>query len=161
MKRIFLFSVFLLIIASTSIYAHKGKTDKYGGHYDTSDGTYHYHSGKYADTGSYTAPVEKGGKKISDNKTEVTLNDKEEKKGSVAEDIINGTYKDIWTQEKENLEKQVKYKSDSIAKQNKEIQDYKTKIHKLEIQRIKIIAILITILIITNVISYKIGKNKN
>lgn len=38
---LFLFAILLPITAS----AHKGKTDAYGGHYDSSTGEYHYHHG--------------------------------------------------------------------------------------------------------------------
>ena len=67
MKKAFVLIVFFIVlISSVCVYAHKGRTDKYGGHYNRSSGTYHYHSGKYADTGEYTAPIEEGGKKIED-----------------------------------------------------------------------------------------------
>ena len=30
------------------VYAHSGRTDVNGGHWDRSTGTYHYHTGEYA-----------------------------------------------------------------------------------------------------------------
>lgn len=47
MKKII--SIFLILISIVSVsFAHSGRTDKYGGHYDRSTGTYHYHNGGYA-----------------------------------------------------------------------------------------------------------------
>lgn len=48
LRNIFLFVLsFSIIIGllSTIAYAHSGKTDEYGGHYDNSTGEYHYHHG--------------------------------------------------------------------------------------------------------------------
>lgn len=49
MKRNLCLLLFLVIILvsffAVGTYAHSGRTDKYGGHYDTSTGEYHYHHG--------------------------------------------------------------------------------------------------------------------
>lgn len=47
MKRICLsiFLVFITILLSVCAYAHSGRTDSNGGHYDHSTGEYHYHHG--------------------------------------------------------------------------------------------------------------------
>ena len=67
-------SVFMLLLAFCNI-SYQGRTDSYGGHYNRSNGTYHYHSGEYAGTGSYTKPIEEGGEPIdnSSKKEQETL----------------------------------------------------------------------------------------
>lgn len=35
----------VLSLSITGVYTHPGRLDKNGGHYKTSDGSYHYHSG--------------------------------------------------------------------------------------------------------------------
>lgn len=59
------FSFILILLFPIILYAHQGRTDGYGGHYDRSKGTYHYHSGIHAGTGEYTAPLEEGGELIN------------------------------------------------------------------------------------------------
>ena len=43
-RRIFIIFNLIILISSICI-AHSGRTDSNGGHYDTSTGEYHYHSG--------------------------------------------------------------------------------------------------------------------
>lgn len=48
MKKILLFLLVLIILAlslSAPVFAHPGKTDANGGHYDHETGEYHYHHG--------------------------------------------------------------------------------------------------------------------
>lgn len=48
MKRhlvLFLALLALLLTCSLTVFAHSGRTDENGGHYDTSTGEYHYHHG--------------------------------------------------------------------------------------------------------------------
>ncbi len=44
-KTIPLFTLLIIIAFSSMVYAHPGKTDENGGHYDRSTGEYHYHHG--------------------------------------------------------------------------------------------------------------------
>jgi hypothetical protein len=46
-KKIIAIVIFILLIIVTPIlsYAHSGRTDSNGGHYNHSDGSYHYHHG--------------------------------------------------------------------------------------------------------------------
>lgn len=76
--RIISLFIIILLLFPVSTFAHKGRTDGYGGHYDREKGTYHYHSGEYAGTGEYTAPVERGGVLIDADAYYTNTNDKEE-----------------------------------------------------------------------------------
>lgn len=44
-KKIIIFLVIFIILLTNCIYAHSGKTDSNGGHYNHSTGEYHYHHG--------------------------------------------------------------------------------------------------------------------
>ncbi len=44
MKKILIF-LFLYMMCGATAYAHAGRTDAYGGHYDNETGEYHYHHG--------------------------------------------------------------------------------------------------------------------
>ena len=44
MKKILIF-LFLYMMCAATAYAHAGRTDAYGGHYDNETGEYHYHHG--------------------------------------------------------------------------------------------------------------------
>lgn len=44
-KYVILLCIALIIFLSFTAYAHPGRTDGNGGHYNRSDGTYHYHHG--------------------------------------------------------------------------------------------------------------------
>lgn len=46
MKKIIpLFTLLIILVFSSMVYAHPGRTDENGGHYDRSTGEYHYHHG--------------------------------------------------------------------------------------------------------------------
>lgn len=45
MKKISLFVIIILFVYFPFVYAHSGRTDTNGGHYDNSEGEYHYHHG--------------------------------------------------------------------------------------------------------------------
>jgi hypothetical protein len=54
MKKIFLAVVLCCVIAFQAS-AHSGRTDKNGGHWDNSTGTYHYHNNGSGDGGGCDA----------------------------------------------------------------------------------------------------------
>lgn len=45
MKKVICFTIVLILISCTCAYAHGGRTDASGGHYNRSTGEYHYHHG--------------------------------------------------------------------------------------------------------------------
>ena len=48
MKRLIPLTILLLLLLTVPVFAHPGGTDSSGGHYDRSDGSYHYHHGQPA-----------------------------------------------------------------------------------------------------------------
>lgn len=44
--------LFIVLSFPSSVYAHPGRTDSNGGHWDRKNGTYHYHNGGYSSSGS-------------------------------------------------------------------------------------------------------------
>ena len=48
MKRIFTFALVLVMVLSSMAFAHPGKLDAQGGHFDKETGEYHYHKGPNA-----------------------------------------------------------------------------------------------------------------
>lgn len=47
-RKLFLLIISIIIAVSTIVFAHPGRTDSNGGHWDRSTGTYHFHTGEYA-----------------------------------------------------------------------------------------------------------------
>lgn len=45
MKKIFILIIVCILLTLSPIYAHRGRTDSSGGHYNRSTGEYHYHHG--------------------------------------------------------------------------------------------------------------------
>ena len=106
MKKIIpLFIIFISLFSITS-YAHSGRTDSNGGHYNRSTGEYHYHNG------GYTEPVE-----------EEENEDKEE--GGLL--LVNNN--DNSTNETKT---EVQYKQDTIGRLNKEIEEKNQEINEIK-----------------------------
>lgn len=109
-KKIIYFSIIALIfslIIIDNIYAHSGKTDSYGGHYDYSTGTYHYHDGLHED--EYTGPVEEGGTLIGNNET-LNINKEDTSSNSARQYITERVY----NTKIENLQQQINEKDNEI-----------------------------------------------
>lgn len=49
----------LALICSSILYAHSGRTDSSGGHYNKKTGTYHYHSGSKVSKKTTSKPQKK------------------------------------------------------------------------------------------------------
>lgn len=47
LKRLLCVYLILISLLSLDAFAHPGRTDANGGHYNRSDGTYHFHNGEY------------------------------------------------------------------------------------------------------------------
>lgn len=150
MKKIFICIFCFVIILCNYVYAHKGRTDGYGGHYNSSTGTYHYHSGKYSNTGEYTNPIEEGGKKIDEEENELYVVDTDKN-----ELYITDTYEDDQNKIDE-LNNEIEY----LKEENDRIEIEKnSKIEELESQKENLHIIYIFIIIIGIVYSYNYGKN--
>lgn len=165
MKRILI--MFLCIISFSSvIYAHKGRTDSYGGHYNRSEGTYHYHSGQYAGTGAYTKPVEEGGTKIGSNYSQTSN-----------EDVIIGTEEDgedilrEYTSQIEELQSELTGKDEIIrdlkakledgnSEDKQIVEEKEKKIDELKEQQNTMFWYYIIFYLISIFIAYRVGKDK-
>lgn len=129
-------SICIVCVLFTNIsFAHPGRTDSSGGHYDRSTGEYHYHHG-------YSAHQHKNG--VCPYETD-TDNDSEEDNVYVVNKDSGGSNVKI-----ENLEKELKIKENSIEELENKLQKEKQKNEELENSKedlhviyIAIIAILI------------------
>lgn len=154
MKKTFSIIFMFLLCISTVSYAHKGRTDEYGGHYNRSTGTYHYHSGDYVGTGEYTAPIEEGGTLISN---ENTLKD-----GS--DDLVVKDTSDELLSSQQNeidlLQDQIYAKENTIEYLNEQLNEKDQQIAELEDSKYSIYFCFAIILLIAVYITYNINKSK-
>lgn len=151
MKKISITIFILLLLFCNFSYAHKGRTDGYGGHYNRSTGTYHYHSGEYADTGEYTSPIEEGGTLIGEE------NDSEDTAGYL---VINNT--DTSQQDKiDSLQQQIYSKESSIGNLTEQLNEKNEKINQLEDDKTSLLVAFGLILLLAICISYNVGLEKN
>ncbi len=148
-------SIFFILISTVSIsFAHPGRTDKYGGHYNNLTGTYHYHDGNYS--GEYTAPVEEGEIRIDEAEQEqIEEQTTELKVTDTSEEYVKELEK-----KNQNLEEQIQAKQNTIENLNNKIDEKNKEIHKLENNKKGMWLVFSFILIIIAYISYKIGLNK-
>ena len=165
MKKIILLFLYFISIPFV-IYAHSGRTDGYGGHYNRSEGTYHYHSGQYAGTGEYTKPVEEGGTKIGSNYLQ-TYN----------ENVIIGTEEDgedilrEYTSQIEELQSELTGKDETIKDLKAKLEDGNNEdkqiikekeeiIDELKEQQNTMFVVYIIFYLISIFIAYRVGKDK-
>lgn len=140
-------AIFILVISiATLSYAHSGRTDGYGGHYNRSTGTYHYHSGKYAHTGEYTAPIEQGGHLIEEKQTQNTTTNK-------------NTSSQNTTSNTSELEKRIIVKDKRIQELKNDIVYKEKKIKDLENEKTSLWWTFGLAFFIGICISYNVGKN--
>lgn len=142
-KRVLIIMSIMLLINTFSL-AHSGRTDAYGGHYNHSTGTYHYHSGSYY--GEYTGPVEEGGVKIDGVKEtkdipKVNMNDTRD----INQIIIDNN----------NLEKELESKRKSITNMNNKINEQKEEINELKDSKRLIHIVYLVIILIMLIYGYK------
>ncbi len=142
-KKVLIIMSLILLINTFSL-AHSGRTDAYGGHYNHSTGTYHYHSSYYS--GEYTGPVEEGGVKVDDvKKTEdipkVNTNDTRD----INQIIIDNN----------NLKKELESKRNSITNMNNKINEQKEEINELKDSKRLIHIVYLVIILIMLIYGYK------
>ena len=141
-KKLVLFLMIFLAIANNYSLAHSGRTDEYGGHYDHSAGTYHYHDDSYS--GEYTAPVEEGGTRID--------NSNEQNDGLTVN--RNDTSK-IESKLLENARDEIDRKTESIKELNNKINEQEKEIQSLKEDKKWLHIIYIAIIIIMLIYGYK------
>lgn len=139
-KTVLLFIIFVTFVSIS--FAHPGRTDSNGGHYDRSTGEYHYHNNGYVE--------------------ETTIDDDV---GSTLK--VNDTDTNYWQKEIDNkqntinsLQEQMYSKQNTISKLNNTIAKKNEEISKKDTTQ-KIIWIgFILVFIFGICVSYNIGKNK-
>lgn len=120
-KTITLLIIFISMF--TVIYAHSGRTDSSGGHYDSSTGEYHYHHGYSAHqhpNGICPYETSSDNGNIEETTTELQVN-------------LDGTSEiNNLKAEIERLNEQIAAKQSSIGKQNNEILEKNSEIEQLK-----------------------------
>lgn len=165
MRKIILLFLYFISI-SFIIYAHSGRTDSYGGHYNRSEGTYHYHNGQYAGTGEYTKPVEEGGTKIGSNYLQAYNGDATIGTEEDGEDILRE-----YTSQIEELQSELTGKDETISdlkaklesgnSEDKQIiEEKEEKIDELKEQQNTMFWYYIIFYLISIFIAYRVGKDK-
>lgn len=141
-QKIILITVLILTFMNTFSLAHQGRTDRYGGHYDHSTGTYHYHNGSYS--GEFTAPVEEGGTKIDNS------NEQNDKLTVNRNDTSN-----IDSILLENARDEINRKTESIQELNNKINEQEKEIQSLKEDKRWLHIIYIAIIIVMLIYGYK------
>lgn len=132
--------LFLGLLVTTENFAHSGRTDSNGGHYDRSTGIYHYHNGgatQYSDD-----------EEIQD--TEINFTDTTDYTGQI---------ESLKTQV-ENLEEKVIRKESSIEELKTKLKEKTNEIHTLEDEKSILLIWTFAVGIAVAIISYNIGKSK-
>lgn len=143
-RKIFLVIIIIFTSIGTYSLSHSGRTDGYGGHYNRSTGTYHYHDGSYS--GEYTAPVEEGGVRIDEvveDEDELTVNKNDTRD---INSIID---------ENDRLKTEVEAKRNSLTEAQEKIKEQEERITELEDSKIWIHIIYIVIIILMLIYGYK------
>jgi peptidoglycan hydrolase CwlO-like protein len=141
-QKIILITVIILTFMNTFSLAHQGRTDRYGGHYDHSTGTYHYHNGSYS--GEFTAPVEEGGTRIDNS------NEQNDKLTVNRNDTSN-----IDSILLENARDEINRKTESIQELNNKINEQEKEIQSLKEDKRWLHIIYIAIIIVMLIYGYK------
>lgn len=149
MKKIVLLFVLFISIISIS-FAHSGRTDSSGGHYNRSTGEYHYHHGYSAHQHQNgICPYESDNSEVADT-TEglLKVNDDDSQ-------YINGLNEKI-----SNLENQIYAKETTIGELNKKIIDKNKEIEELKREQ-ESWNYIIGFIIICLIVYIFIKRNKN
>lgn len=141
-QKLILITVLILTFMNTFSLAHQGRTDRYGGHYDHSTGTYHYHNGSYS--GEFTAPVEEGGTRIDNS------NEQNDKLTVNRNDTSN-----IDSILLENARDEINRKTESIQELNNKINEQEKEIQSLKEDKRWLHIIYIAIIIVMLIYGYK------
>lgn len=133
--------LFLGLLVTTENFAHSGRTDSNGGHYDRSTGIYHYHNG--------------GATQYSDDE-------------EIQDTEINFTNTTDYTWQIESLKTQVEYLEETVRKKESSIEELETEleektneVYDLENEKYALIVWFFIMGIVIAIILYRIGKSKN
>lgn len=149
MKRIVLLFVLFISVVNCS-FAHSGRTDSNGGHYDRSTGEYHYHHGYSAHQHpNGVCPYE------SNNSEVVDVTEKVLKVNNDDSRYINGLNEKI-----KDLESQIYAKENTIESLNKRLADKNKEIEEIKSSQESLNFILWAV-IIGLVIYFFVKRRKN
>lgn len=142
MKKIIISAILFYLLVATIVYAHPGRTDLNGGHYDRSTGIYHSHNG-----GTYY----KSNKEPSNN----------EKQNVTFEELLEESRKETIFEDYKRLSANFDEKSKEVSNLKENIVELIAE-HKSVIKRLLIC--FFTILILCMFVCYNLGilysKNK-
>lgn len=139
-KILLLFILFITFISNS--FAHSGRTDSNGGHYDRSTGEYHYHKNGYVEENN-----------VEDN-TSGTLRVKDTDVNYLQKEIDNKQNKI------DSLQEQVYSKQNTISRLNNMIVDKNEEIKNLKDMQVYMWISFILIFLLGIYISYKRGLNE-
>lgn len=144
MKKIVLLFVLFISIVSIS-FAHSGRTDSSGGHYNRSTGEYHYHHGysSHQHNADGSCPYEKNTNVETEQRNQGTLQ------------VIDTSNSEI-----ERLQKLVNSKQNTISRLNNVIVDKNEEIKNLKDMQVYMWIGFIFIFLLGVYISYKRGLNE-
>lgn len=128
--------LFLGLLVTVENFAHSGRTDSNGGHWDYSTGTYHYHN-------------EETNQDLDNEETEMIFTDTTDYTGQI---------ESLKTQV-ESLEEDVRKKESLIDDLEIELEEKENQVYDLEEEKYTLLAFVLIMGIIMAIMLYKIGKS--
>ena len=150
MKKIILLLILFISILTMS-FAHSGKTDSNGGHYDSSTGEYHYHHGYPAHQHNADGSCPYVTKLVINDTTNNNDDEIYEIKGSNEEYYINKL---------NEMEEQIESLNSEIDSKDLEIEDLKEQVENVNSNKETLNEMYIFIIIVIICILYFTNKNK-
>ncbi|MCI8410875.1 MAG: YHYH domain-containing protein [Clostridia bacterium] len=139
-KTVLLFIIFVTFVSIS--FAHPGRTDSNGGHYDRSTGEYHYHNDGYVKETTIDNDVG-GALKINDSDVNYLQKEIDNKQSTI-----------------NSLQEQVYSKQNTISKLNYTITEKNEEIEKMKTTQEFMWIGFIIVFLFGICVSYNIGKNK-
>ena len=148
-KAVFLFILIILLLIPVLSFAHPGRLDSNGGHYDRSTGTYHYHDGLHSsDSGSSEVvrndlpPVNNvisnsTNKKSQTNSISYPPSNKTEEDGNLGKVVLGALIGGggVYYLTKKQKEKEQKSNKQEVSTQQHEEQSTDDKVEKTQITK--------------------------
>ena len=150
MKKIILLLILFISILTMS-FAHSGKTDSNGGHYDSSTGEYHYHHGypAHQHNADGSCPYE----------TKLVINDTTNNNDDEIYEI-KGSNEEYYINKLNEMEEQIESLNSEIDSKDLEIEDLKEQVENVNSNKETLNEMYIFIIIVIICILYFTNKNK-